>query len=74
MFTLRMWNDRLLKEYATALIKRAWGNNLKKFSGMQLPGGVLMNGDKIYEEAESEIKTLEKEMLDNFVASEFYLN
>jgi hypothetical protein len=42
---------------------------------MQLPGGVQMNGDKIYEEAESEIKTLEKEMLDNFGGVlEFYLN
>jgi hypothetical protein len=70
-----MWNDRWLKEYGTALIKRSWGNNLKKFSGMQLPGGVNLNGDKIYEEAESEIKTLEKEMLDNFGGVlEFYLN
>jgi hypothetical protein len=45
------WNDRSLKEYATALIKRSWGNNLKKFNGIQLPGGVILNGDKIYEEA-----------------------
>lgn len=57
-----LWNDRWLKEYATALIKRTWGNNLKKFSGMQLPGGVLLNGDKIYSEAEEEIKKLEDEM------------
>ena len=70
-----VYNDRWLKEYATALIKRAWGNNLKKFSGMQLPGGVNLNGDKIYGEAELEIKTLEKEMLDNFGGVlEFYLN
>jgi hypothetical protein len=57
-----IWNDRWLKEYATALIKRTWGNNLKKFSGMQLPGGVMLNGDKIYQEAEDEIKKLEDEM------------
>ena len=58
----KVWNDRWLKEYATALIKRTWGNNLKKFSGIQLPGGVTLNGDKIYEEAVAEIEKLEDEM------------
>ena len=58
----KVWNDRWLKEYATALIKRTWGNNLKKFSGIQLPGGVTLNGDKIYEEAVGEIEKLETEM------------
>jgi len=58
----KVWNDRWLKEYATALIKRSWGNNLKKFSGIQLPGGVTLNGDKIYEEAVGEIEKLETEM------------
>lgn len=69
------WNDRWLKEYATALIKRTWGNNLKKFSGMQLPGGVTLNGDKIYSEAEQEIKGLEEEMINSYSGvPEFYLN
>ena len=58
----RVWNDRWMKEYTTALIKRTWGNNLKKFSGLMLPGGVTMNGDKIYEEAVAEIEKLEGEM------------
>jgi hypothetical protein len=58
----RVWNDRWLKEYATALIKRTWGNNLKKFAGIQLPGGITLNGDKIYEEAVAEIEKLETEM------------
>jgi len=58
----RVWNDRWVKEYATALIKRSWGNNLKKFSGLQLPGGVTLNGDKIYEEAVEEIRNLEQQM------------
>jgi hypothetical protein len=71
----RVWNDRWLKEYATALIKRTWGNNLKKFSGLQLPGGVTLNGDKIYEEAVDEINELEKEMENNYGGVlEFYLN
>jgi hypothetical protein len=41
----------LLKKYATALIKRQWGNNLKKFGGIQMPGGVTLNGKEIYDEA-----------------------
>jgi len=57
-----VYNDRWLKRYATALIKRQWGLNLKKFSGIQLPGGVQLNGQQIFEEAESEISALEQEM------------
>lgn len=70
-----VWNDRWLKEYATALIKRTWGNNLKKFSGLSLPGGVALNGDKIYQEAADEIERLEKEMETNYGAPlEFFMN
>jgi hypothetical protein len=70
-----VWNDRWLKEYATALIKRNWGNNLKKFAGVQLPGGVTLNGDKIFEEASAEIEKLEKEMIDSYsLPVDFYLN
>jgi len=57
------WGDRWLARYASALIKRQWGSNLTKFSGMQLPGGVQFNGDKIYNDAENEIEALEKEMI-----------
>lgn len=71
----RVWNDRWLKEYATALIKRTWGNNLKKFSGIQLPGGVTLNGDKIYDEAVGEIEKLETEMQVEYGAPlEWFLN
>jgi hypothetical protein len=71
----RVWNDRWLKEYATALIKRSWGNNLKKFAGVQLPGGVILNGDKIYNEAIDEIKALEADMEKNYGGIlEFYMN
>lgn len=70
-----VWNDRWLKQYATALIKRTWGSNLKKFSGMQLPGGVTLNGDKIFQEAEDEIRALEQEMINSYSGvMEFYLN
>ena len=56
----------IIKRYCTALIKRQWGTNLKKFSGVQLPGGVTLNGDVIYQEAESEIKAIEDEMQSRF--------
>jgi hypothetical protein len=70
-----VWNDRWLKEYATALIKRSWGNNLKKFSGIQLPGGVMLNGDKIYEEAKTEIDALHAEIGDKYGAPlEMFMN
>jgi hypothetical protein len=56
------WSDRWLSRYATALIKKQWGSNLTKFSGLQLPGGVQFNGDKIYNDAVNEIEAMEKDM------------
>ena len=71
----QVWNDRWLKEYATALIKRMWGSNMKKFGGLMLPGGVTLNGNDIYNEAIEEIKQLEAEMENNYGGVlEFYLN
>lgn len=61
-----VWGDRWLRKYATQLIKRQWGTNLKKFQGMQLPGGLTFNGDQIYQEAEEEIKRLEEEMVNTY--------
>jgi len=55
-----VYNDRILKKYATALIKKQWGSNLKKFSGVQLPGGVQLNGQIIFDEAIEEIKEIEE--------------
>lgn len=54
-----VYNDYFLKKYATALIKKQWGTNLKKFEGVQMPGGVTLNGQKIYDEAVEEIKQLQ---------------
>ena len=68
-----VWNDRFLKKYATALIKRQWGNNLKKFSGIAMPGGVTLNGKEIYDEAETEIKEIEEDMFNfNSLPSEIF--
>lgn len=61
-----VWNDRWLQNYATALIKKQWGSNLTKFIGMSLPGGVQFNGEKIYNDADEEVKRLEEEMISKY--------
>jgi hypothetical protein len=57
------WADRWLLRYGTALIKRQWGSNLKKFGDIELPGGVTLNGQELYNEAIKEIQELEEEMI-----------
>ena len=61
-----VWKDQWLMRYATALIKRQWGSNLTKFTGMQLPGGLTFNGEKIYNDAVEEITKLEDEMISSY--------
>lgn len=61
-----VYNDNFLKRFATALIKKQWGNNLKKFEGVQMPGGVTLNGQKIYEEAVEEINELKDEVKNTY--------
>jgi hypothetical protein len=61
-----MWADRWLQNYATAKIKYQWGSNLTKFTGMQLPGGVQFNGEKIFDDAKTEIEVMEKEMISSY--------
>jgi len=57
-----VYNDMFLKRYTTALIKRQWGENLKKFTGVVLPGGITLDGKTIYDEAVEEILKIEEEM------------
>jgi|TARA_Y100000310_G_scaffold343209_1_gene449810 hypothetical protein len=57
-----VFNDMFLKKYTTALFKRQWGMNLIKFEGVQLPGGVTLNGARILDEAKEEINALHEEM------------
>lgn len=64
----RFWNDMFLKEYTTALIKKQWGSNLIKFEGMQLPGGVTLNGRQIYDDAMQDIEKLQERLRDEFEA------
>ena len=60
------WNDRWLQNYCTALIKKQWGSNLTKFTGMSLPGGVQFNGEKIYNDAVDEVNKMEQEMISSY--------
>ena len=61
-----VFNDLWLKRYVTALIKRQWGANLIKFQGAQLPGGITMNGEFIYNEGKAAVEKLEEEMLTQY--------
>jgi len=58
----KVWNDSFIKKYLTSLIKRQWGQNLIKFRGVKLPGGIELNGREIYEDAEKELEQLKQVM------------
>jgi hypothetical protein len=58
----RVWNDSFLKKYLTSLIKRQWGQNLIKFQGVKLPGGVELNGRQIYDDAQRELDIIAEKM------------
>ncbi len=60
----RVWNDSFLKKYTTALLKKQWGQNLIKFNGVKLPGGVELNGRDIYEDGVKELEVI-REMMSN---------
>ena len=61
-----IYNDQFLKKYATALIKKQWGANLIKFNGVQMLGGVQLNGEIIYQQADEEIKLLEEQLMNGY--------
>jgi hypothetical protein len=58
----QVYNDSFLKLYLTSLIKRQWGQNLIKFKGVKLPGGIELNGREIYEDAERELEAIRQKM------------
>ena len=57
-----VYNDSFLKRYLTALIKRQWGQNLIKFNGVKLPGGIELNGRQLYDDAERELAEIQSRM------------
>lgn len=60
------WGDSWLQKYCTELIKKQWGANLTKFTGMQLPGGIQFNGEKIYDDAAAAIEKLEEDLIGSY--------
>ena len=61
-----IYDDIYLKRYATSLIKKQWGANLSKFSGVALLGGVTMNGEQIYSQAIEEVQKIEDKLMESF--------
>jgi hypothetical protein len=61
-----IYMDEFVREYACALIKLQWGTNMKKFTGITLPGGVTMNGQVLYDEAKTELDTLRERVRTEF--------
>ena len=62
----KVYNDSFLKRYFTALVKRQWGQNLMKFQGVKLPGGVELNGRQIYDDAINDITLIREQMSNTF--------
>lgn len=70
----KIYNDKFIKDYTTQLIKQQWGMNMMKFEGMQLPGGVTMNGRQYYEDATAELERLEEKLrLENEFPPDFFM-
>lgn len=61
-----VWNDRWLKSYCVALLKQQWGANLSKYSGVELPGGITLNGERLYKEGTREKEQLEKNVINDY--------
>jgi hypothetical protein len=68
-----VWNDRWLKEYCIALVKRQWGSNLSKFQGIQMAGGVTFNGAELYAQAEQDLQRLREELNVNAPVQSFLM-
>jgi hypothetical protein len=62
----KLYNDWWLKKYLTALIKKQWGQNMIKFNGVLLPGGVQLNGRQIYDDGVAEVEKLEQQLKDEY--------
>ena len=62
----RVWNDSFLKPYLTALIKRQWGMNMMKFTGVKLPGGVELNGRQMYDDAQKDLEGIMEKMSNTY--------
>jgi hypothetical protein len=62
----QVYNDTFVKKYLTALMKRQWGQNLIKFNGVKLPGGIELNGRQLYEDGERELEAIRQKMTSEY--------
>jgi hypothetical protein len=70
----KIWNDMFIKDYTTQLIKQQWGANLIKFENMQLPGGVMLNGRQLYDDATQELERLRENLrLEHELPTDFFM-
>ena len=67
----KVYNDSFLKMYFTALVKKQWGQNLIKFQGVKLPGGIELNGRQIYDDAVRELEAIRLRMLSEYETAPF---
>jgi hypothetical protein len=69
-----IYNDRTLKKYTSELIKQQWGSNMMKFGGMELPGGITLNGIDVFNEASAQVDKIESEIQSKFeLPPEFFV-
>jgi hypothetical protein len=69
----KLWNERLFKQYAVALVKKQWGANLSKYVNIALPGGVTIDGQRIYDEGKSEVEDIEDKVMNQLAPLEFQM-
>ena len=69
----KVYNDSFLKMYFTSLVKKQWGQNLIKFQGVKLPGGIELNGRQIYDDAVKELEAIRLRMLSEYETAPFDL-
>ncbi len=62
----KVFNDRFVKQYLTALVKKQWGQNLIKFQGVKLPGGIELNGRQMYDDGQNEINEIREQMISTY--------
>jgi len=67
----KVYNDSFLKMYFTALVKKQWGQNLIKFQGVKLPGGIELNGRQIYDDAVRELEAIRLRMMSEYETAPF---
>lgn len=69
----KVWSEPWMRQYTTALFKRQWGVNMKKFSGMILPGGIKVDGNLLFQEAMLDIKALETDLITKSAPLSFFM-